>query len=450
MRRRYSDILSDMERQIEEGRFAAGQKLPSVRQAAELYGCSAGTIARAYAELEKRHAVYSIAQSGYYVVENPENRRVGTESMTIDFASSSPDPGAFPYMDFRHCLNKALDTYQAELFTCGEPLGLPTLRRALVSHLADGQVFAPADRIVVTSGANQALEILARMPFPNRKTAILVEQPSYDLYLRYLEAEGIPVCGIARTVSGIDLKELEERFRSGGIKFFYTIPRYHCPLGTSYGAEERKAIARLASKYDVYVVEDDYMADLGEEPGRDPIFAYNETSHAIYVKSFSKIVFPGLRLGVAVLPEKLMKTFAAFKRYSDTSQLSQAALELYIQNGMYERHKRHIRDQYASRIRAVNEALRRHNDEGWIEAPELRYGVYVPFKLPRTVRLERLIRRLAEKKIDVVSGKRYYLAEFRDWEKLLWISVARARPERIEDGVREIVEEVRREAVSFV
>lgn len=220
-------------------------------------------------------------------------------------------------MDFRHCLNKALDAYQAELFTCGEPLGLPTLRRTLVSHLADGQVFAPAERIVVTSGANQALEIMARMPFPNGKTAILVEQPSYDLYLRYLEAEGVPVCGIARSASGIDLGELEMRFRSGGIKFFYTIPRYHCPLGTSYSVEERKAIARLASKYE-------------------------STS---------------------------WKTIT------------------------------------------------------WL---------------------------ISEKRIDVVSGKRYYLTGFRDWEKLLRISVARARPERIEDGVRKIVEEVRREALSFV
>jgi len=63
-------------------------------------------------------------------------------------------------MDFRHCLNKALDAYQAELFTCGEPLGLPTLRRALVSHLANGQVFAPAERIVVKRGATLSMRTM--------------------------------------------------------------------------------------------------------------------------------------------------------------------------------------------------------------------------------------------------------------------------------------------------
>ncbi|WP_205510372.1 aminotransferase-like domain-containing protein [Paenibacillus elgii] len=446
--KKYLDILSDLEQKINEGQFVSGQKLPSVRNAAKLYGCSANTITRAYAELEKQHAIYSIAQSGYYVVDKPGNRPNATESKTIDFASSSPDPSVFPYLDFQHCLNKAVDTYKYDLFTCGDSNGLESLRRTLVSHLAGDQVFVKAERIIVTSGANQALEILAKMPFPNGNSIVLVEQPSYEIYMRFLEAEGIPVCGIARTTAGIDLHELEEKFRQGNIKFFYTMSRYHSPLGTSYSADERKTIARLASNYDVYVVEDDYMADLGEEPGIDPIFAYNGTSHVVYLKSFSKIVFPGLRLGAAVLPEKLMEPFCQYKRYADTSQLSQAALEVYIKNGMYERHKRKIRSQYAARIRALNEAVRRHNVEGLVEISDGRYGVYVQFKLPAKVNLERLIKRLAAKDILVFSGKPCYLSDYKEREKFLRISISRARPERIDEGVREIIEEVRREVKS--
>ncbi|GMX65305.1 PLP-dependent aminotransferase family protein [Paenibacillus elgii] len=443
--KKYLDILSDLEQKINEGQFVSGQKLPSVRNAAKLYGCSVNTITRAYAELEKQHAIYSIAQSGYYVVDKPGNRLNATKSKTIDFASSSPDPSVFPYLDFQHCLNKAVDTYKYDLFTCGDSNGLESLRRTLVSHLAGDQVFVKAERIIVTSGVNQALEILAKMPFPNGNSIVLVEQPSYEIYMRFLEAEGIPVCGIARTTAGIDLHELEEKFRQGNIKFFYAMSRYHSPLGTSYSADERKTIARLASNYDVYVVEDDYMADLGEEPGIDPIFAYNGTSHVVYLKSFSKIVFPGLRLGAAVLPEKLMEPFRQYKRYADTSQLSQAALEVYIKNGMYERHKRKIRSQYAARISALNEAVRRHNVEGLLEIPDVRYGVYVQFKLPAKVNLERLIKRLAAKDILVFSGKPCYLSDYKEREKFLRISISRAQPEQIDEGVREIIEEVRRE-----
>lgn len=442
---KYDQILSDLERKIASGQYASGQKLPSVRMAAKMYGCSANTMVRAYAELEKRHSVYPVPRSGYYVVENPGRRRSAAEREAIDFASAMPDPDLFPYRDFQHCLNNALDTYKNDLFTSADFDGLKPLRLALVSHLAEHQVFAKAEQIQVTPGINRSLEVLAKMPFPNGNSTILVEQPSYELYLRFLEAERIPVRGIARTTKGIDLDELENRFRQGGIKFFYTIPRHHNPLGTSYSADERKAVARLADKYDVYIVEDDYMADFGESRGFDPIYALSRTSHVVYLKSFSKIMFPGLRIGATVLPSHMLNTFRDYQRYADTSLFTQAALEVYMKSGMFERHKRNISSQYAERLRALNEALRRHNAEGLLQVPDIRSGVFVPLKVPRTVNLERVVRRLAAKQIRVVLGKATYLKLYREWEKFLRISISRVQLEQIEEGIRHIVEEVRRE-----
>lgn len=442
--KKYLSIFSDMEKKIKEKHYRSGQKLPSVRDAAKSYGCSISTILRAYAELEKRHAIYSISQSGYYVVGKSDDMPDSKEARMIDLSSASPDLKLFPYLDFQHCLNKAIDIYKHQLFTYGDSKGLESLRRTLASHLEGDQVFAKAERIVVTSGVQQALEILAKMPFPNGNSVILVEQPSYDIYLRFLEAEGIPVCGIARTSAGIDLRELEKKFKYAGIKFFYIMSRFHNPLGTSYSAEQRKAIANLASKYDVYVVEDDYMADLGEGQRFDPVYAYSRTSHVVYLKSFSKIIFPGLRLGAAVLPERLMETFHGYKRYADTSLLSQAALEVYIKNGMYERHKSKICRQYAARIRALNEAVQRHNHEGLIEIPEVSSGVYMQFKLPLTVNLERLTKRLASRQVIAVSGKPFYLLGYLEREKFLRISISRAQPEQIDEGVKAIIEEARK------
>lgn len=262
---KYVSILLDIELKIREGQYKSGYKLPSVREASELYRCSKSTILRAYAELEKKHAIYSIPQSGYYVVENSGDLHHSHIQDSVDFASASPDLNVFPYLDFQHCLNQAIDTYKYHLFTYGDSQGLETLRHTLVSHLADTQVFAKMDRIIVTSGVQQALEILAKMPFPNGKEKVLVEQPSYDIYLRFLEEENIPVSTIVRTAEGMDFHELENQFKNESIKFFYTMSRYHNPLGISYNTEERKAIAALAAKYDVYIVEDDYMADLGAD-----------------------------------------------------------------------------------------------------------------------------------------------------------------------------------------
>nr|WP_207952357.1 PLP-dependent aminotransferase family protein [Paenibacillus turpanensis] len=437
-------ILSDIEKKIREGLYTSGQKLPSVRIAAETYGCSISTITRAYAELEKRHAIYSVPQSGFYVVVKPGDWRDKRDGRMINFATVLPDIDAFPYLDFQHCLNKAIDIYKYDLFTYGDPQGLESFRHTLVSHLANDQVFAKTERIYITSGAQQALEILAKMPFPNGKTAVLIEQPSYDRYLRFLEREAIPVYGIARTAEGLDLGELEERFGSGEIKFFYTMSRYHNPLGTTCSLEERKAIARLARKYDVYVLEDDYMADLGTERQFDPIYAYDGGSHVIYVKSFSKIIFPGLRLGAIVLPERLLKTFHAYKIYPDSSLLSQAALEVYIKNGMYERHKHTIGSLYTSRMRALTESVERYNEPGLMEVPDIHSGIYTHFKVKPTVNIERLIKRLVERKISVVSSKDFYLSNHLEREKFLRISISQTQPEQIDQGVKAIVEEVRR------
>ncbi len=445
--RKYHSILSDMESKIREGLYRPGQRLLSVRSAAESYGCSISTITRAYAELEKRHAIYSVPQSGFFVVEKPGDWRDKRDGSVINFATVLPDVDVFPYLDFQHCLNKAIDIYKYDLFTYGDPQGLESFRHTLVSHLAGDQIFAKAHRIMVTSGAQQALQLLARMPFPNGNTTVLVEQPSYDLYLRFLEAEGIPVRGIPRTPAGIDLGELERIFGSGEIKFFYTMSRYHNPLGTSYSTEERKAIARLAGKYDVYVVEDDYMADLGVERSFDPIYAYDEHSRVIYVKSFSKIIFPGLRVGAAVLPEGLLETFQAYNSYSNTSLLSQAALEVYIKNGMYERHKHKISSLYASRLQVLMESVKRYNEAGLLEVPEIASGIYTPFMLQPTVNLEQLVKRLAARGVTVVPGKVFYLSSYRERDKLLRISISQTGPEQIEEGVRTIVEELRQRSL---
>jgi DNA-binding transcriptional MocR family regulator len=444
--RRYESILIDMEQRINEGQYRPGHKLPSVRAAAEFYGCSISTVIRAYAELEKRHAIYSMAQSGHYVIGASEEVLPAREgSSLIDFSASSPDVNVFPYLDFQHCLNKAIDTYKYNLFTYGDSNGLMKLRQTLASHLTGDQVFAKPEQIVITSGIQQPLEMLAKMPFPSGNKLILLEQPSYDHYLQFLEMEGIPVRGIARSASGINLQELEEMFKHGGIKFFYTMSRYHNPLGTSYSTEERKAIAYLAGKYNVYIVEDDYMGDLGEDSGGSPIYAYSQTSHVIYLKSFSKIIFPGLRLGAVVLPESLRDAFHAFNRYVGTSLLSQAALEVYIKNGMYERHRHKISGQYTKRILLLNEALLRNNHEGWIETPRIHSGIYMQCKLPLTINLERLIKRLEARGVSVVSGKRFYLSGYLEREKFLRISISRAQPEQIEKGVQAIIEEVRRD-----
>lgn len=427
---KYEQLIQDMEGRIERGDFKDGHKLPPIRTLAEQYECSKSTVINAYDELERRHLIYSIPKSGYYVVKRDNRSEQQEQSAMIDLTSAAPDPSVFPYVDFQHCINKAIDMYQYDLFQYGTPSGLPSLIRVLHKQLANYQVFAKPHQICITSGIQQALAILTSMPFPNQKKTVLIEQPSYHLYIQLLETYGVPVMGIRRTAQGIDFAELERLFRTGNIKLFYTMPRFHNPLGTSYSTREKKTIAELAEKYDVYIVEDDYLADLEDDPKSDPIYAYDSSAHLIYLKSYSKILFPGLRVGAAVVPPVLADMFNKYKKLQDidSSMLSQAALEIYIQSGMFDRHKQKIQAAYKRRMEHLTRALMR---EGDIEFAPLYKGAHTHIAVREPISITALKERLLKQHVRLDSADNYYLSGFPK-ESLIRLSISNVKDEHIE------------------
>ncbi|MBJ8028590.1 PLP-dependent aminotransferase family protein [Bacillus cereus group sp. N21] len=442
---KYLNVLNDLESMIQKGEIKEGRKLPSIRSLVSQYECNKATIIRALHELEKRHIIYSVPQSGYYVVKKMENYEED-ETENFDFASSAPDPDVFPYLDFQHCINKAIDTYKNDLFIYGTPKGLPSLISIVQKQLANYQVFAKEENIFITSGVQQALVILTSIPFPNQNETILIEQPSYHLFIEYLETNRTPVIGIKRTAKGIDLFELEKIFRTGKIKFFYTIPRFHHPLGTSYSKKEKEKIISLAKKYNVFIVEDDYLADLEQNPKVDPLYSYDNSSHVIYLKSYSKIIFPGLRVGVAVIPASIAEAFHKYKKLLDidSSMISQAALEIYIKSGMFERHKQKIQLSYYARSKALSGAL----EEAYKENQHLfcktesKIGIHTCLSLHKSIVTETLIKNLGQNQIFIETVDKNYLSSFRK-EKLLKLNVSNMKEDKIRIGIHRVIEEMK-------
>ncbi|MCQ4088656.1 PLP-dependent aminotransferase family protein [Saccharibacillus sp. JS10] len=440
---KYMELLNELERQI-AGNMQEGDKMPSIRTLSERYTCSKSTVIRALSELERSHLIYASAKSGYYVLGRLEKER--QKAQVIDFVQAAPDPEIFPYLDFQHCLNKAIDTYRNDLFIYGTPKGLPSLVKEMQRHLADYQVFADQERIFITSGVQQALTILADLPFPDGKDTVVIEQPSYPLFINYLETHHVPVVGIRRDAYGIDLGELERLFQGGNIKFFYTIPRFHNPLGCSYDRRQKEQIAQLAEKYGVYIVEDDYMADLECDAKSDPLYAYDRAERVIYLKSYSKILFPGLRIGVAVLPSELAESFGRYKKLQDidSSMLSQAALELYLKSGMFARHREKIRSRYARRSKLLGEAIRQAQDAypdaftGFLPDEGGIHTHLIP-KVPAA--LSSAIQRMSERYIYTESTKPHYLKGFRN-DAILKLNVSGVPDEKIGDSVEIVAEEL--------
>ncbi|WP_336638281.1 PLP-dependent aminotransferase family protein [Lysinibacillus fusiformis] len=432
---KYEWIYSQLMTQIQAGTLPSGAKLPSIRQLSQQYSCSKSTILTSLKKLEEQHFIYALPKSGYYVVDHQVPFQPLVQDH-IDFATSSPSWHAFPYQDFQHCINKAIDTYQADLFRYGTPKGLPSLIKEAKKLLTNYQVFTKEENIFITSGVQQSLSLLSIMPFPNGRSTILVEQPSYHLYMDYLKTYGIPAIGIKRTTDGIDLVELERIFSHHDIKFFYTMPRLHNPLGTSYSKQEKDMIRKLAYQYHVYIVEDDYLADFEQNSKIDPIVTDDTQQHVIYLKSFSKIMFPGLRIGLAVLPDIFIQTFQQYKNTTDidSSMISQAALELYLKSGMFERYQKKVSESYAIRANILQQSVTTHLAK-YRASKEICMHSHII--LPRQVNTDKLIQHLKQRHILLDSIHRNYLEEFYH-ERILKLNVSNVEESKIDLGIKEI------------
>jgi len=348
---KYQAVVSFLKKGIESGKFPTGSRLPSIRQLSQDFHCSKDTIQRALLELRHEQYLYAKPQSGYYVLEQGQHQDLEIE-VTDEHASA--------YDDFRLCVNETLIGRENYLFNYYDNQeGLEELRQSVHQLLFNQALYCKPDQLVLTSGTQQALFILSQIDFPSEGTEILVEQPTYHRMNRLLVAQGLAYQTIERRIDGIDLDELEEQFKSGKIKFFYTIPRFHYPLGHSYSDQEKRAILDLANQYGVYIVEDDYLGDL--DPRKGQTFHYLDTDdRVIYIKSFSTSLFPALRITALILPNALKEAFVSYKNILDydSNLIMQKALSLYIDSQLFEKNRLArltLQENYQAQIKEVLE-----------------------------------------------------------------------------------------------
>ncbi|WPC39819.1 PLP-dependent aminotransferase family protein [Clostridium sp. JS66] len=441
---KYQLIVKYIKSEISNGNLQAKKKLPSLRRISELFECSIGTVLKAYTELEKEHIVYSLSKSGYYVLESDLFNSNSQDNPLIDFSSGSPDIESLPYKKFQHCLNNAIELYKENLFTYSNPRGLNSLIQILTSHLEEYQVFTKPENIVITTGSQQALNILTNMPFPNGNSKVLVEQPTYYGMIRALELNNIPSVGIERGFNGINLEELEKLFKYGNIKFFYTIPRFHNPTGNSYSRQEKEAIAKMAEKYNVYILEDDIMADLETDKKSDPIFAYDTSSKVIYLKSYSKVLMPGLRIAATILPKLLINTFLEYKKWLDMNSpiLSQGALEVYLKSGMLDKHRKKISKLYSDRMSCLKNTLSSLK-QSKIQYNVPKSGYFACIYADSKLQYDKIISTLSNKNIQLLDTRACFLREYRT-DNYFRISISKTNEEKIKKGIPIVLDTIQK------
>lgn len=437
---KYQNVINYLKKMIEDENLFAGDKLPSIRNLVSKFGYNKATIIRAYRELEQNHIIYVIPQSGYYLMDQGEEdeKNINKE---IDFTNTVPDNKYLPYQEFSHCMNRAIELYRHDLFTDGNVAGLSALLETLKDFFWEQQISINQDNIYITAGTQQALSIVTAMDFPSNRNGVLIEQPSYESMQRLLELNKCEVHCIERDFQGIDLVELENIFKKGEIKFFYIIPRFHNPLGTNLTEKDKEKIVSLAAKYNVYLVEDDYLSDIAGANKSLPLYYYDTHDMVIYIKSFSKSFMPGIRIGAVLLPEKLKKSFHNHKKHRDlnTSILAQGGLNIYINSGMYENHLEKTVVEYRRKMNYAKSILK-NVDENIIKTWLPETGIFIYLLLSENVNMQLLINNMRDKNIRIEDSDRFYYDKIN--VKALRICTAQLSKEEIVRGLNILIEEI--------
>ena len=348
---KYQEVSLQIRQQIEEGIYKKGDRLPSIREMIQQYHCNKDTILKALHLLKEESLIYPVEKSGYYVLKN----RVPVRNTT---KIGLPNPMQFPIEDFRKCLNESvMASYEGTNSQKESIRGDRELIEAMVPLLESYGVYAKERQLSITTGTQQALYILIQLIGTG---GLLLEQPTYSRMNQLVKELGIPYQLIEReqTQDTISLEKLEQIFQSGTIRYFYTISRFHNPLGMSYPDSVKKKIVELAEKYQVYIIEDDYMADY-ERGTATPLHYFDTNERVIYVKSFSSILFSAFKMGIVVLPNALIKEFEKRKQLLDfdSNLLMQKTLALFIQNGLFEKHRQKMVAHYHEKSQQFRQLL---------------------------------------------------------------------------------------------
>ncbi|MCO5990974.1 PLP-dependent aminotransferase family protein [Actinoallomurus spadix] len=365
---------------ILDGRLRPGERLPPSRDLARRLQVSRNTVCVAYERLTAEGFLTARVGAGTYVgAARPARARRRSaptggavrprppwDSLTpaphptsapapYDFGVGMPDAGLFPLATWRRLLTAELRASALRVSGYGDPAGHPALRAAIARYVGVARsVRADTDDVLLTQGAQQALDLLARVLIaPGDHVA--VEEPGYPPARRLFTALGARVTGVPVDEEGLDVTALP-----GTARLVYVTPSHQFPLGTPMSAARRTALLAWADRHGAVIMEDDYDSEFrfSARP-LQPLQSLDRSGRVVYVGTFSKTLSPLLRSGFLVAPATLRPALRAARQLTDWhgDPVAQAALARLIDSGELSRHVRKATRVYAARHERLTAAL---------------------------------------------------------------------------------------------
>lgn len=466
----YHQIEEYLREQILTGQLAPETRLPASRQLAQELGVSRITVNNAYATLESEGLLYSREGSGTYVLERRAPSRqapaVGSnwplwqqalsQTATIPYeihharkVSGRPhpqpiaftgvgDPREFPVKAFARAMQDVLQRDGTTALLYGEiGQGYAPLRTTLSHVLASQGITASPEQILITGGSQQALAFVCQLLL-RAGDVILVENPTYNVALQLFQALGVQVVGVPVDNEGMCVELVEPLLQQHHPKLIYTIPNFQNPTGMSLSGARRRRLVTLADRYNIPLLEDDFVGDLRYEGRTQPALkTLDPGGRVIHIGTFSKMLMPGLRIGYLIAEGPVLERLVALKMASDlsTAPLMQRTLEAYVSVGNYQRHLRRSCRLYRQRRDAMLTAIRRHLPTVHVDPPQ--GGLFVWLRLPEGASSIALMAQAKVAGVEFAPGTRFFV-EPAEGEHYLRLNFATRTPQEIEEGVRRL------------
>jgi len=471
----YRQIEAGIKRLVDQGALPPGEILTPSRELARRLGVNRSTAYQAYADLQaqgylsSRPGSYNIVQARRKEAAYDPARRglldwaglstAGARAAhaadlaippgaaparlpagaPIDFASLEVDPRLYPLAEFRSVVRTVLAEAGPDALRYGDPKGYPPLREGIARRLRLHGISVSADEVLITSGSQQGLDLIVRMLCPPGSRAA-VEVPTYARFLPLLALNGVEPVPVPMTPAGMDLDALERILAADPVRFVYSMPNFHNPTGITTQHAHRERLLSICQSAKTPLLEDGFEEDMkyfGKVPL--PLKSIDGSGVVIYLGTFSKALFSGLRIGWITADRAAVDRLAAVKRFSDlsTSTLTQMAIDRFCRRGGYDLHLKRIHRVYRRRLLATLEEMDRRMPRGitWTR-PVGGYTLWV--KLPRRIGAAELRAHLLARGVAATPGAEFFPGA--RTSEFMRLCIARPDEGEIRTGIRRLGE----------
>lgn len=460
----YIQIENHIKDSIERGLLLKNSKLPSTRELSKLLGISRNSIIMAYEDLESEGIIKTLKGKGTYIALEKEKSAVDYnidwnsyindygnicndmdilktelpwEKGMISFKSIAPEENLFDIEEVKRSFLNSISIEGNKLLNYGYAKGYSPLIDYLKSYMRGKGIEVDDKEILITNGFTDAFDIVISS-LCNEGDSIICENPTHNTAIKIMKAHKLNIIGVPMDEEGILIEELEVALKKHKPKLGYIIPSYHNPTGIVTKGARREVLLKVFEKYKVPIIEDGFNEELLYSSSHIPALASfaSGSNGIIYLGSFSKILFPGLRLGWIMADKSLVDLLESVKRARSIhcSFLDQALLYNYMKSGGFHKYVKKVRSHYRKKYKYTIKEIKRYIEHESILGEG---GLHVFIKL-KDINARKVLELCYKQGVIFTPGDIFYIDE--SGNNTLRIGFSRVSEEEITKGLKIIGE----------